>query len=155
MPKQLLSSFDLLLVHVIATALLTGLIWSLQIVYFPSLEGWKPESFGDLQTVGLLHTGFLLMPLMFFEGMTAGLLLMFRPRGVPAWVLWVGAGLVAGIWLSSYCIQFPSQARLVLGWDAQTHAQLVDGNWVRTTLWTVRLVFLTIVLRLAAGQNKG
>jgi len=95
------------------------------------------------------------MPLMFFEGMTAGLLLMFRPRGVPAWVLWVGAGLVAGIWLSSYCIQFPSQARLVRGWDAQTHAQLVDGNWVRTTLWTVRLVFLTIVLRLAAGQNKG
>ena len=155
MQKRLFSSVDLLLVHLIGTALLTGLIWSFQIVYFPSIAGWREESFGDLQTAGLLHTGFLLMPLMLFEGISAGLLLMFRPRGVPAWCMWVGVGLIAGIWLSSYCIQFPSQARLVLGWDAQTHAQLVDGNWVRTTLWTVRLVFLTIVLRLAAGQNKG
>jgi len=155
MQKRVFSSCDLLLVHVILTALLTGLIWSLQIVYFPSMVGWQQESFKDLQTVGLLRTGIVLLPLMLFEGISAGLLLMFCPRGVPAWFMWVGMGLIAGIWLSSYFILYAAQARLDLGWDAQTHAQLVDGNWVRTVLWTVRLVFVTGALRLAVRQNKG
>ena len=154
MQKSFFSSVDLLLVHLIGTALLTGLIWSFQIVYFPSMAGWREESFGDLQTAGLLHTGFLLMPLMLFEGISAGLLLMFRPRGVPAWCMWVGVGLIAGIWLSSSLIQYAVQARLALGWDPQTHAELVDGNWVRTVLWTVRLVLVTGALRLAVAQNS-
>ena len=44
MRKLFFSRFDLLLVHLIITALLTGVIWILQVLYFPSMKGWQKES---------------------------------------------------------------------------------------------------------------
>lgn len=154
MRKPFFSRFDLLLVHLIITALLTGVIWILQVLYFPSMKGWQKESFVEFESLGLLHTGFVLMPLMFAEGITGSLLLLFRPASLPAWLPWVGVGFIAGIWLSSLLIQFPTQTMLGLGWDADNHAHLVQGNWFRTSLWTFRLILIAGGLRFVVLHNK-
>lgn len=141
------SPATILLVHLAVTAFMTGLIWYVQVVHYPLMEGWPHDDFGRWEAAHRERTAAVVAPGMLLEGFTALWLMARPPRGVAPWLLGAGAVALAGIWASTFFLQVPTHALLTMGWDERAHERLVDTNWIRTILWTVRLVLVAIAVR--------
>ena len=136
----------LLIVHLVATGLMAGLIWFVQVVHYP-LHGAVPEDgFVAYEREHVARTGRLVGPLMLVEAAAAAWLLVRPPEGVPASLPWTGAGLLAVLWLSTFLVQVPLHRRLERGPDAAVVRRLVVTNWLRTIAWSARFGIATWVL---------
>lgn len=125
-----------------STWFLVGLIWTIQVVHYPLFAGVGADRFPAYEADHARLITLVVGPVMLLEAFTAVALLAARPATVPAWVAWVGLGLVALIWLSTAAIQVPAHARLADGFDQAAHARLVGSNWIRTVAWTLRGLLL-------------
>jgi hypothetical protein len=128
----------LLLINAIATWYMVGLIWLIQIVHYP-LFGWVGrETFIDYERN---HSNWI-TPIvgvpMLIELVTAALLCLNGPSGIPRWLFVLGLGMVVAIWLSTALIQVPCHSQLSNGFDDSVHRWLVWSNWIRTLLWSLR-----------------
>jgi len=128
----------LLLVHLAATLVMVGIIWFVQVVHYPLFERVGPEGFSAYSHAHSRLTGLVVGPPMLTEAATAVLLLFIRPAAVPLVAAWVGAILLAGVWVSTAMLQAPRHRDLGRGFDASAHRFLVISNWLRTVLWSAR-----------------
>jgi len=136
----------ILLINAACTAAMAGLIWFVQIVHYPLFSAVGKADFVAYEARHTHLTGFVVIPLMLAELITAGLLLMDRPASMPAWAAWVGAALVGVAWLSTFALSVPQHNVLMQGFDTRAHSLLVGTNWIRTAAWTARtfLIFWVI-----------
>jgi hypothetical protein len=118
------------------TLMMTGIIWSVQLVQYPLLARVGATEFIAYHRDHMRRIGWVVMPLMLAELSTAFLMAILRPSATT----FVGVGLLAGIWASTFMIQVPLHGRLRGGADPGTLRWLVQTNWVRTVLWTARAV---------------
>lgn len=122
-------------VHAAATWAMVGLIWTVQVVHYPLLEGIDRARYPRWQRRHMTLITWLVGPLMAVEAGTAAALLVTRPS---AWT-WSGAVLLALVWLLTATVQAPLHGRLAReGFDARLHRRLVTSNWLRTAAWSVR-----------------
>lgn len=142
-------SLAIAIVHLVATAIMVGVIWYVQLVHYPLMAGWPHDAFGEWEAAHRLRTGWIVMPVMLVEGLAAAWLLAMRPAGVPAWLVGIGAALLLLVWGSTFLVQVPCHETLARGWDDAVHARLVASNWLRTGVWSLRLAVAVAVL--AAG----
>ncbi len=128
----------LLVIHLVATAMMAGLIWFVQVVHYPLFDAVGAE-----QSVAYAHehqrrTSYVVGPPMAVEGVTA-LLLFFRPpRGTGSVWPFVGLVLLGIVHASTVFLQVPQHARLAESYDPARVRFLVRTNWVRTLGWTAR-----------------
>lgn len=139
----------ILLAHLAATLIMTGIIWFVQVVHYPLFSQVNQSSFIMYGAAHSRLTTWVVGPPMLVEAVTAVLLLLAsREHGdINFGVLWIGFGLLVLIWLSTIVLQVPRHTMLGKGFDAAAHRQLVVSNWVRTTAWSARSM---LVLWIAA-----
>lgn len=137
----------LLLVHLIATAFLCGLIWVMQLVHYPLFDRVDREAFVDFETAHQQRITWIVAPAMLIEALTAGawMLAAWRSGDFVGWAI-ANAILLAAIWAATAFLAVPMHAKLATGFDADALRRLVDTNWVRTGLWTVRTIGLCLLL---------
>jgi hypothetical protein len=128
-----------LILQLLATSFMTGLIWFVQVVHYPLMEGWPHDNFGSWEVAHRERTGTVVIPPMLIEGVVAVWLLVHRPRGVHPLFPVFGMTALLGIWVSTFFLQVPCHLQLSTGWDAQTLRFLVNSNWIRTILWSFRM----------------
>lgn len=127
---------------------MVGLIWFVQVVHYPLFGRVGIEDFPSYAEAHSRLTTWIVGPPMLLEASTAVILLFARPEGVPAALVWIGAVLLAVVWLSTALLQVPRHTTLGLGFDADAHRLLVLSNWVRTAAWSLRgLVVLWMLSR--------
>ena len=136
----------LFLLHVAATFSLFGLIWTVQLVHYPMFAGVRPEEFGAWHKGHASRISLLVGPLMGIEAITAILLCLAPPAGVPVELAWLGFGLVLLHLLSTAFLQVPLHRRLTRGFDARVVRRLVRTNWLRTLVWTARAALVLLML---------
>lgn len=124
---------------------MTGLIWLIQVVHYPLFAQVGGEGFARYESAHARLITPIVGPVMLAELASALLLLAVRPRAMPAWAAWSGAVLVIVIWASTFLLQVPAHGALARGFDPDTHARLVSGNWIRTIAWSLRAVLLAWV----------
>ena len=132
----------ILLANLACALLLTGLIWTVQLVHYPL--------FGSVGQVGLAayvrahgaRIGLLVAPLMSLELIAAGWMAIRPPPSVPGWAAWSGLGLVAAIWVVTAAVFVPVHGRLAATPTPADLAMLVSANWLRTGAWTARSALL-------------
>lgn len=132
-----------LLLHLVVTAFMAGLIWFVQVVHYPLMAGWPHDDFGTWEASHRDRTAAVVIPGMLLEGATAAWLCIRPPRRAAPWLFSAAAALV-GIWASTFFLQVPAHDMLTRGWDADVHARLVATNWIRTVLWSLRLVLIAV-----------
>ena len=132
----------LVLIQLATTLFMTGVIWFVQIVHYPLMAQVGNEAVPRYQHAHTTRTAWVVGPPMVVEAITAVLLIWFRPPGIAEWAVWMGGGLLAGIWLSTALIQVPCHERLKLGYDPAVHQRLVASNWLRTVGWSARSVLV-------------
>lgn len=97
-----------------------------------------------------LIIGYLVAPMVFGTFLTA-LLLWFRPRPVPAWMLWSSLGLQIIVWISTVMIQIPIQIQLSdTGLSIPAIDRLLVTNfWFRRVPYTISAaLFAWMMLRI-------
>lgn len=134
------------LVHLTATATMTGLIWFVQVVHYPLFALVGESGYPTYQRSHERLTTFVVLPLMGAELVTAVLIVLANSEAGTTlpWVL--SHGLLVLIWLSTLLVQVPCHQRLESGFDPTVHRRLVSTNWLRTVAWTTRSILLLVLL---------
>lgn len=141
-----------LLVQAITTFAMTALIWLVQVVQYPSFRAVGVQFFPAFHRHHSSRITFIVAPLMIAEAVSA-LALLWRPVPFTSRPeVWVGVGLVAVIWASTFLFQVSMHGRLSKGFDDESWRFLVASNWVRTVAWSLRAVLVTIWLRRALTE---
>ncbi len=130
----------LLTLELTTSLLLTGLIWTVQIVHYPSFI------FVDLQRYRALHEfhqrriSFMVIPLMILELLSTILLTVAQAPGA-----WIRLLLTVLIWLSTFFLSVPLHERLLKSHNQEDVQRLVITNWPRTLLWTLKSILILMM----------
>ena len=130
-------------VHFAVTWALVGLIWTIQVVHYPSLGEVGPERFHGFHERHMSRIGPLVVPLMLTEAGSAVWLLFLGERSGLFWLSLAGLALV---WGSTWFFQVPLHLRLSQGHDPDAIRKLVVTNLWRTAGWTLRGLCLSAIL---------
>lgn len=134
----MMSGHAILLASAASSLALLGLIWTIQLVHYPTFRFVDPERFVAFEAFHQRQITLVVAPLMLIELGTAVALVWCRPAGLSPTLVLLAAGLVASIWLVTFTVQVPLHNRLAAGPDGAAMEALVRTNWVRTALWTAR-----------------
>ena len=127
-----------LLANLVLTLLLTGVIWTIQVVHYPLFAAVPSAELAGYARAHGRRIGRLVVPLMSLELAAAVWLVLRPPPGVPPWAGWAGLALVCGIWLVTAAVFVPLHGRLASRAGAGDLKLLVLANWCRTLGWSAR-----------------
>lgn len=128
----------LLLSQLAATWFMVGLIWLVQHVSYPLLARVGAAEAVAYEQAHVRRIGWVVGPPMLLELASTVLLLAWEVPWATQSEAWLGAGLLAGVWLSTALLQVPAHGALEGGFDVAVHRRLVRSNWIRTVLWSAR-----------------
>ncbi|RME97541.1 MAG: hypothetical protein D6772_10295 [Bacteroidetes bacterium] len=130
----------LLVFELVVTAALFGLIWTVQLVHYPGFHFVAKDHFREFHRMHTRQITWVVLPLMVSElGLSA-----YRCCLDPAWPQLLPLVLVVALWASTFFWQVPLHSRLANGKNTSIIQRLVDSNWLRTVLWTLRLGWLGV-----------
>jgi len=136
----------LLLIHAVATFIVAGNMWFVQIAYYPNLAAVGRDAFVAYQKEHVRRITAVAWTMLTIELVTGAALVFVRPAAVPFSVVIVNAALILSIWWSTWFVQVPLHHHLEEGWDAAAHRRLVGTNWFRTVVYTVRGLLVVYLL---------
>lgn len=139
----------LLICNLVISALLTGLIWYVQVVHYPIFLKVPAESFKAFHLQHTHTTSLVVAIPMVAELILSALMLMQQyPGNIPA-TPYAAFACVIVIWLVTFFISVPIHNQLeISGYNPALIQQLITTNWLRTLAWTLRTgILIYIVVR--------
>ena len=132
----------LLLLNFAAAAYLTGLIWTVQLVHYPSFGLVPKAAWAAFHAAHTRRMSYVVLAPMVLElGLAIGLAWAGR-RLLPGAAGWWSLGLVGLAWAVTFFISVPFHNRLAQGLDYVAIDGLTRTNWLRTLAWTARMGLL-------------
>ncbi len=128
------------ILHLASTAVMTGLIWTIQLLHYPLFHHINRESYSEQMTAHRTNISFIVVPFMFLELFTGLYLMIYATSHSTAFT--AGFVIIALIWLSTFLLQVPQHAQIAAGYNKLAVDKLVQTNWIRTVLWSARLILL-------------
>lgn len=129
---------DLSTINLCISWALFGLIWVIQLVHYPTFEFVDSTNFLAFHQHHTKTITLIVMPLMLGE---LGLSIYFVKQQSS---IYLGPLILVGlIWLSTFFIQVPIHHTLGAGKDSFLIQKLVNTNWIRTILWTIKAVWVS------------
>ena len=129
----------LFFLNVISAFLLTGVIWTIQIVHYPSFHFIDKQSFTNFHHFHERRISIIVMPLMLIELTTSTALYINNMSSI---VFALNLLIVVLIWCSTFFIQVPIHSILSQKKDKKLIEKLVNTNWIRTFLWSMRMLLI-------------
>lgn len=145
----------LLICNLVVSAILTGLIWFVQVVHYPIFLKVPSAGFKEFQAQHMQTTTYVVAFPMLAELLLSGMLLMQAyPGKLPA-THYTAFACVMVIWAVTFFISVPIHNQLVLsGYNAVLIKQLVATNWLRTIFWTIRTGILVFMVWRAVTSRE-
>lgn len=123
----------ILSIYVFCSFYMTGVIWLIQLLNYPSLRYIHPAQFNEFHRRHTSAMSILVGPVMLAE---MGCVLVLAKSLVFHWV--IQAGLLAVLWLSTFLISVPIHNKLAKSHQNFLIKRLIKTNWIRTILWTTK-----------------
>lgn len=142
----------LILAHSAATLYMTGVIWFVQLVHYP-LFNRVTENFPRFAISHASRTGWVVMAPMVIELVSAVGLFWNWPAQIPKLFWGINLIGVLAIWASTFLVQVPCHERLQKGFDQATYERLVQTNWLRTGIWSLRCLLWFWILATLMHAN--
>ena len=130
-----------LLGHLIFTSIMTGVIWVIQVVHYPSFHFIEKELYTAFQKFHMNKISIIVIPIMLAELITGMMLFLDKSSKSP--FLIISFVILVLIWLITGVFFSKAHNELMTGYQELVVNQLVVMNWIRTLLWTLRLLLLT------------
>ena len=130
------------IVHLIATSIMVGVIWVIQIVHYPSFHFIDLKQYKTFQSFHVSKISFIVIPAMLTELFTLILLIIsINPFSI---MIAISGIILIIIWLLTAVFFTGLHQNLTSGYDKKIVDKLVKLNWGRTLLWTLRLLIIYI-----------
>ncbi len=124
---------------------MSGMIWSMQILEYPLFALVGPKEFPAYHRRHNRGLPLLVILPSLAAFASAVVVIFTRPARLPLWASIVVAVLDLFIIIATAVREAPLHAQLDReGYSATLIRQLVQGNWMRTALWTVNALFLLV-----------
>ncbi len=134
----------LLKTHFLSGLFMAGVIWTIQLVHYPSFNFVSLENFSAFEKFHAFRISLVVIPAMLLELITAiALVYYFKEKSN---LITINLAIVLAIWAVTFFISSPAHGRLLSGFNAETINFLISTNWIRTALWTIKgaLIFYLI-----------
>lgn len=118
---------------------LTGLIWVVQLVHYPTFHFVSEKQFVDFTSFHAKRISNIVIPVMVAEGVLSAFMVLQDPSQL---VFTLNFLMVGGIWASTFFLSVPCHKKLYDGKNGVAIDRLVRTNWVRTILWTSKSILL-------------
>ena len=128
-------------VHFLSTSLMVGIIWVIQLLHYPAFNFIKESDYVEFQHFHMQRISFIVVPVMILELFSAFMLvyyLRYNPLILCLIILLV-------IWLITFVFFTKLHQSLLGGYDKIIVDKLVQINWSRTVLWSLRLIILIYI----------
>lgn len=135
--------------HVLASAMMAGIVWFVQVVHYPLMGRLSPEQGPGYARAHTARTTLIVGPLMLVE-LVSALWIAFDPRldfeSVQAPWRWINIALIALCWIVTFGVSVPCHQRLEKAQSHRTLRVLVLTNWMRVILWSLHMVLAAYIL---------
>lgn len=133
-------------VNVACSLYMTGLIFFVQFVHYPLFELVGQQQFRAYAAAHTRRTGWVTAPVMCLELFASAWLAFHPPDGLPLHLLWAAASFTVLLWTSTFFLQIPAHNQLAKGFSPAPWRKLLQTNWLRTTLWSLRSALLIFLM---------
>ena len=131
--------FDLLFkINFISTSFMVGVIWVIQLLHYPSFHFINDHKYIEFQYFHMQRISLIVIPAMLIE-LASALSLAYFFRSTITIILLV---LLLGIWGITFIFFTNIHQKLTNGYDRSIVCRLVQINWSRTALWSLRFIIL-------------
>ena len=128
-------------IHFLSTSLMVGIIWVIQLLHYPTFHFIKQSDYVEFQHFHMQRISFIVVPVMIIE-LLSGFMLVYYFRS-NLFILCLTILLV--IWLITFVFFTKLHQSLLGGYDKIIVDKLVQINWSRTVLWSLRLIILIYI----------
>ena len=136
----------LILAHLAAALFMAGLIWTIQVVHYPLFSDVGADAFPTYESRHQARIAAVIALPWAIETLTAIALVIWRPDGVAAPLVWAGLVVALALVVLTALVFAPIHADLSDGFAADAHERLVNLNWIRTALWSGHAAIAAAVL---------
>jgi len=138
---------SLLLIHFGMCLLMTGVIWLVQVVHYPSFAFVSVPQFFSFSRFHQSKITMIVLPLMTIELVTAVFLLMY----VQTPLVMINLSLLLLIWISTFFLSMSIHRDLNHTKSDYLIKKLIVTNWPRTIIWSLRSGIIYYVLVSSSG----
>ena len=131
----------MLVIHLVATSIMVGVIWVIQLVHYPSFHFIESKQYTTFQRFHMSRISYVVVPAMLTELFTLIFLIIFMDKIDP--LVTVSGLLLIIIWVMTAVFFSGVHQKLTSGYDKTVVNSLVKLNWGRTLLWTLRLLLIS------------
>tara|TARA_B100001250_G_C19518196_1_gene664786 strand:+ start:323 stop:760 length:438 start_codon:yes stop_codon:yes gene_type:complete len=128
--------------HLAATSMMVGVIWVIQLVHYPSFHYIDRNRYELFQDFHMRNISRIVFPLMSAELITGILLIQSPIFGYSNKLFFISMILLALIWFLTATLFISIHKNLSKGFNKNIINKLVNLNWLRTILWSLRIVFI-------------
>ena len=129
--------------EIFSTFFLTGLIWTVQLVHYPSFLFVADSNYKSFQTFHMRKITYIVAPMMLLELLLSAMNL-YRYQS-ESFV--IGFIIVSLIWINTILWNIPLHKKLLQKKELPIIRKLIVANWPRTILWTLKSLLLLYFLR--------
>ena len=130
------------LTHLVFTSTMVGIIWVIQLVHYPSFYFIRKDIFVSFQKFHTDKITIIVAPVMLIELIT-GILLIYMETNIDI-ALSISLFILIAIWVLTAIYFYKAHQKLMSGYNEEIISQLIKLNWIRTILWTFRLILFFI-----------
>ena len=130
---------SILFFHFFLTFFMTGIIWLIQLIHYPSFSFIDKNMYSTFQAFHMNRISFLVGPIMFLELFSGFYLLFFYSESNFFVINFILNILI----LTMTIIVFGTiHRKLIEGFKFSLFAKLISMNWIRTILWSMKSIFI-------------
>ncbi len=124
---------------------MTGVAWFVQLVHYPTLAQLTKEQYNQYNELHFRPTTFITFPTMLLELISGAWILLDNPtEGLFPWFV-INLIVILIIWISTMVVQVPLHFKIAKDPTKKSINKLIQSNWLRTVLWSAKLLMIVIV----------
>jgi hypothetical protein len=132
-------------VNLVAAVALATIVWTVQLLTYPQLSRVPADAYVSHQAEHMRRMSWLVGPIFTALVLTSGWLVL-APSAEQRGLALLNAALLGVTLLVTAAYEAPRHRRLLQGFDARTHHQLLVGNWPRVFAATSQAAVAALLL---------
>ncbi len=145
---MVISNYNVFIIHCIATFIMVGVIWVIQLVHYPSFYFIEKKKYQSFQKFHMRNISYIVMPMMIIELFTGFILIVNFNNFKGYYNFNISLFFLLCTWAITGIIFTKLHNELLKGYDKLIIKKIIKWNWIRTIFWTFRLFLLSYIIYL-------
>ena len=125
-------------IQIVCNSYLVSLVFMTQFITYPTFLHIDKDKFSEYHRKYVNNISFIVAPVMLIELLTLSLIAYFSSE----FLIIKSLILLLVIWLTTFFIMIPSHNRISKSFNKKEIISLTNYNWVRTILWSFKLLLI-------------